>query len=59
MYQPASGKPYIYPCIMVNDQRLQAFQSLAYLSSILSNIISTIDLEINNKSPKRALRLVD
>jgi len=51
MYQPASEKLYVDPYIMVNDQSLQAVQSLAYLGSILSNT-STIDLEISNRISK-------
>jgi len=58
MYQPAPGKPYAEPCILIHDQRLQVVQSFAYLGSILCNT-STIDLEPTTESPRRALRLVD
>lgn len=51
MHQPAPGKPYQEPHIIVKGQKLQAVDNFTYLGSTLSRAVN-IDAEINNRIAK-------
>ena len=51
MYQPAPGKPYKAPRIMVKGQELQAVDNFTYLGSTLSRAVN-IDAEVNSRVAK-------
>jgi hypothetical protein len=51
MHQPAPGKPYIEPNIIVNGQRLSAVNRFTYLGSTLSQNV-VIDDEVNARIAK-------
>ena len=51
LYQPAPGKPYIEPHIIVKGQKLQAVDKFTYLGSTLSREANA-DAEVNNRVAK-------
>ena len=51
MYQPAPGKPYTEPHIVVKGQKLQAVDKFTYLGSTLTREANA-DTEINNRVAK-------
>ena len=51
MYQPAPGKPYQEPHIIVKEQNLLAVDNFTYLGSTLSRTVN-IDIELNNRISK-------
>ena len=51
VYQPAPGKPYKEPTIIVKAQRLQVVDKFTYLGSTLSRVVH-IDDEVNARIAK-------
>ena len=51
VYQPASGKPYKEPTIIVKGQRLLVVDKFTYLGSTLSRVVHTDD-EVNARIGK-------
>ena len=51
MHQPAPGKPYVEPDIIINGQRLNVVDKFTYLGSTLSRNV-VIDDEINARLAK-------
>ena len=51
LHQPAPGKPYVEPNIIINGQRLNAVDKFTYLGSTLSRTV-VIDDEVNARLAK-------
>ena len=51
LYQPAPGKPYVEPNILINGQKINAVNRFTYLGSTLSQD-ATIDHEVNLRISK-------